>query len=90
MEFRRIDQKNMYVGNRGWYYVMKSYNKIIVIMDRKNIYINKDYYNISPTTSKHRNLFLGVDSKGFERNVKNNKYIFLSDNEIQELFYSIE
>ena len=90
MNFRRIDNKNMYVANRGNISVLKSYNKIIVIEKDGEVFINSEYHDYSRTTAKHRNLYLGVTSKEFEANCRNGKYFFITDKEIQEMFYSIE
>ena len=90
MEFKRIDNKNMYIATRGKITVLKSYNKIIAIIDRGIVYINENYYNYSKTTKRHLHLFLEVDAKTFEKNCKNNDYIFIPDNVITEMYYGIE
>ena len=88
MNFRRVDGKNMYVARYGLTNVMKSYDTIIVIITKEGIFINKDYHDISKTTSKHRNLYLGVNSKEFQKRCKNGDYLFLSNDEIMEMYYS--
>ena len=90
MEFLKVDNKNMFVAHRGNISVLKSYNKIIAIVDRGLIYINSDFYNYSKTTARHLNLFLEINAKQFKENCKNNEYIFVPDNEITEMFYGIE
>ena len=90
MDFYKVDNKNMFVAHRGNISVLKSYNKIIAIVLNGEIYLNSEYYNYSTTTSRHRNLFLGVSAKEFEQNCKKSLYNFISDNEMQELYYGIE
>lgn len=90
MEFRRIGNKNMFIASRGQIHVLKSYNKIISIVDRGLVYINHDYFDYSKTTKRHLHLFLEVNAEEFKKNCKNNKYIFVNDEEMLELFYSIE
>lgn len=86
MEFFRIDNKNMYVSSCGCF--MKSYDKIIVVKKGGKIYLNADYYDYSLTTARHRNYFLDVNSKEFEKNVEDGLYDFVSDREIKEMYYS--
>lgn len=83
MNFKRVDSKNMYISNCG--NVLKSYDKIIVIKKGGKTYLNADYYDYSTTTSKHRNLFLGVDSKRFYKNLKEGYYILVPDEKITEM-----
>lgn len=86
MEFYKIDNKNMYVSSCGCF--VKSYDKIIIVKRNGKIYLNADYYDYSISTARHRNYYLGVNSKEFEKNVKNGCYEFISDNEIKEMYYS--
>lgn len=90
MEFKRVDNKNMYIATRGKIAVLKSYNKIISIVDRGLVYINQDYFDYSKTTKRHLHLFLEVNAEEFKKNCKNNEYIFVNNEEMLELFYSIE
>lgn len=88
MNFRRVDGKNMYVARLGLVNVMKSYDTIIVIITKEGTFINQDYHDISKTTSRHKNLYLGVDSKEFQKRCKNGVYHLLPHNEIMEMYYS--
>lgn len=83
INFRQIDKKNMYISDCG--NILKSYDKIIVVKKGGEIYLNADYYDYSTTTSRHRNLFLGVDSKEFHKNLKEGRYKLVSDEEIIRL-----
>ena len=87
MFFNQVNNKNMYISNDGK--VMLSYGKIIVIKHYDKIYLNYDFYDFSKTTAKHRNYYLDVNSKEFNKNMKNGCYIFLTNNEMLELFYNI-
>lgn len=59
---------------------LQSYNKIIVKIEMatKTVYLDRTYYNWSKTTSKYRNLFLGVSNKTFKDKLENGGY-FLTD-----------
>lgn len=81
--FNQVDQKNMYISTCG--NILKSYDKIIVVKKGGEIYLNADYYDYSTTTSRHRNLFLGVDSKQFNKNLREGRYKLVSDEEIIRL-----
>ena len=87
MEFLKVNNKNMYISRDGK--ILKSYNKIIIIKKDGEIFINSNYYNYSPTTSRHRNLFLDVSNKEFERNCRNGLYNFISDDEMLEMYYGL-
>ena len=84
MNFLQVKNKNMYVSSCGCF--LKSYNKIIIAKKGGEIYINADYHDYSVTTARHRNLYLGVDSKEFKKNVKKGKYNFITNDEIMEMY----
>ena len=86
MNFLQVKNKNMYVSSCGCF--LKSYNKIIIAKKGGEIYINADYHDYSVTTARHRNLYLGVNSKEFEKNAKKGMYNFISDEEMLEMYYS--
>ena len=75
--------KKMYISTCG--NILKSYDKIIVVKKGGEIYLNADYYDYSTTTARHRNLFLGVDAKEFNKNLKEGRYKLISDEEIIRL-----
>lgn len=83
MYFDRIGSKNMYISTDG--NILKSYNKIIAAKKGGQIYLNADYHDFSKTTARHRNLFLGVNAKEFNENMKKGCYNFLSDEEMMKM-----
>lgn len=83
INFYQVDQKKMYISTCG--NILKSYDKIIVVKKGGEIYLNADYYDYSTTTARHRNQFLGVDSKEFSKNLKEGRYKLISDEEIMRL-----
>ncbi len=83
INFNQIGHKNMYISTCG--NILKSYDRIIVVKKGGEIYLNADYYDYSTTTAKHRNLFLGVDSKQFNKNLREGRYKLVSDEEIIRL-----
>lgn len=83
MNFKRVDSKNMYISDCG--NVLKSYDKVIVVKKGGKTYLNADYHDFSKTTAKHRNSFLGVDSKWFNKNFKEGYYILVPDEKIMEM-----
>lgn len=56
----------------------QSYSTIIVKTTFENgkrvVYLDKDKYNYSKTTSKYRNQFLGCTTKELETKIKNGEY----------------
>ena len=83
INFNQIGKKNMYISTCG--NILKSYDRIIVVKKGGEIYLNADYYNYSTTTARHRNQFLGVDAKEFNKNLKEGRYKLISDEEIIRL-----
>lgn len=59
--------------NRNSY--LQSYNVIVVrINSRGDVFLDKNYWRYSVTTSKHRNKFLGENTRETERKIRNNIY----------------
>lgn len=83
INFNQIGKKNMYISTCG--NILKSYDRIIAVKKGGEIYLNADYYDYSKTTATHRNLFLGVDSNQFNKNLKEGRYKLVSDEEIIRL-----
>lgn len=83
ISFHQINKKNMYISTCG--NILKSYDKIIVVKKGGEIYLNADYYDFSTTTARHRNLFLDVDSKEFNKNLKEGFYILVPDEKIMQI-----
>ena len=84
--------KNQFIitdDNRRYF---QSYNSIIVMIENTPwlsganltddfiVYIDPDYYDYSKTTTRYRNIFLGIDNDTFNKNLKDNKYTFKSLN----------
>ena len=57
--------------------VFQSYDSIIVLKDKKNdeIYLDKDHWNYSQTTSRYRKLYLNEDTKTTKEKIKKGIYI---------------
>lgn len=54
-----------------------SYGKPIALINRDGtITLDSRYYDYSVTTAKHRNYFLGIDSKEFNKRNKAGEYQF--------------
>ena len=49
----------------------QSYNSIIVKIEKGKVYLDKNYWNYSTTTSKYRNQFLEENRKETENNINN-------------------
>ena len=54
-------------GNRE---IFQSYNSVIAIIENGQIYLDDCYWNYSSTTSKYRNLFLGLTTKETKDKIK--------------------
>ena len=50
------------------------------------IYLNKDYYDYSKTTSRYRNKFLGLTTKEIEQKIKAKEFILINHNDIESKF----
>jgi len=48
-----------------------SYNKVISMKRKGEIYLDEHYYDYSRTTSKYRNQFLGMTTKEIKDKIKN-------------------
>lgn len=59
---------------------LQSYNHTIVAITYKGIFLDKRYYASSTTTSRHRNIFLGVTNDEFYRRLNAGKYVFTALN----------
>ena len=62
-------------SQEGLYF--QSYDVIISFIDITNdkIYLDENYWNYSKTTSKYRNIFLGMDKKQTRDAIKSGKII---------------
>ena len=66
--------------NEGNQY-FQSYDSIIVKITRNGIvYLDEKYWNFSRTTSKYRNLWLGLTTKEIEQQISDGKIIFTNLN----------
>jgi hypothetical protein len=53
----------------------KSYHSIIVKIAGGVVYLDQEKWDYSPTTSKHRNAFLGTTTEEIKAGIKLGKYI---------------
>ncbi|MFW5895751.1 MAG: hypothetical protein ACOCT9_03295 [archaeon] len=77
MNYEIIEQGSNYtVIKQGTKEVLFSYETPIVSIDRKTgeTVLNKDFWNYSRTTSKHRCQFLGETKKETEKKIKQGEY----------------
>ena len=69
------DVKNQFVINDGNNEYFQSYDKIIVKIDSDaEVYLDKEYWDYSKTTSKYRNKFLNKTTKEVKQCVKDGTY----------------
>jgi len=54
----------------------QSYKVIIAMLDGGKVYLDERYWCISPTTSKHLNIFLNLKSGEAAKKVKSGEYAF--------------
>ena len=68
------NQVNINIVGHGTYFV--SYGKTIAFVDTKDrIFLDKNYYDYSHTTSKWRNYFLGETADEVKEKIKSGEYI---------------
>ena len=60
--------------------LFKSYDSIIAIECEGKVYLDKDTWDYSVTTSKYRNIFLDEDSKETQGKIKNGTYTLVNLN----------
>lgn len=60
------------------YTYFQSYNSIIIKVDNKldKTYLDINLWNVSKTTSKYRNLFLGLGTADIKKKIKEGEYLF--------------
>lgn len=65
---------------------LQSYDSIIALIDMKNnkVFLDKEYWNYSRTTSKYRNIFLNENTKTIKNKVDSGEYKLIN---LQEFEY---
>ena len=59
----------------------QSYSTMIAYKDfRGNLYLDKKYWNYSPTTSRHRNTFTGLDTKETKKGIEAGEILLIDLN----------
>ena len=73
----KIANQFIITGEKGLTQYFQSYKSIIAQknMDTGKILLDSKYWNYSKTTSKYRNLFLGLTTKEIEQKIKSGEYI---------------
>lgn len=67
--------KNQFIIQTDKGLIFQSYNSIIAAKIDNKVYLNKNYWDYSPTTGKYRNIFLGETKKETEKKIASDKYI---------------
>ena len=76
------DIANQFIINIGEVEYFQSYRSIIAKTDESGlVYLDKDKWNYSSTTSRYRNQFLGETTKETEAKIKSGEYILANLNE---------
>jgi len=69
---------------------LQSYKSVVVARIRGKVYLDKNTYDYSKTTSKYRNRYLNVNNAEFKENLQNGKYTIVDNLEkLVENEYSI-
>ncbi|BAQ85199.1 hypothetical protein [uncultured Mediterranean phage uvMED] len=73
---------NQYIIDTPGKLIFQSYKTIIVMKDYQNekIYLDKNAWNYSATTSKYRNIFLGESLNETLKKIENKEYILTNLN----------
>ena len=79
--------------------VFQSYETVIAIRDynyikyggdaNTKIYLNKDYYDYSKTTSRYRNKYLGLTTKETEQKIKAKEFVLINHNDMESKFKEV-
>lgn len=60
--------------------IFQSYNSVIVKIENGETYLDKHYWNYSPTTSKHRSTFLNENTKTTKSKIESGQYVLTNLN----------
>lgn len=63
-------QPNHFIIKHDGIEYFQSYNTIIIKRDSGRVYLDVNYWDFSPTTSKHRNFYLGLSTDEIKENIK--------------------
>ena len=68
---------NQYIITTNEYDWFQSYNTVIVKIDKiaDRVYLDKNYWDYSRTTSKYRNEFLNLDTKSIQAKIGTGEFI---------------
>lgn len=83
---------NQYVIKLNNCNAFQSYETVIAIRNydsfhkRWEVFLNKEYYNYSKTTSKYRNKYLGLKTKQIEQKIKSKEFILKPNEEMESSF----
>ena len=75
--------------------VFQSYETVIAIRNydyvngKYEVYLNKEYYDYSRTTSKYRNKYLGLTSKEVKEKIKAKEFFLITDNKMESKFKEV-
>ena len=75
--------------------VFQSYETVIAIRDydyvngKYEVYLNKQYYNYSRTTSRYRNKYLGLTTKEIEQKIKAKEFVLITHNKMESKFKEV-
>jgi len=63
----------LYINGQGTFF--QSYDVIVAGKTPEGVKLDEKYWDYSHTTRKHRNIFLGEDSKTIKRKIKEGVYV---------------
>lgn len=66
--------QNQFVIEDGDKKIFQSYNSTIVLIKNGKVFLDKNFWNYSKTTSKYRNLFLNEDTEATKNKIKKGVY----------------
>jgi hypothetical protein len=72
--------KNQFIIFDGNEAIFQSYNSVIAKKSNNKIYIDKNYWNYSRTTSKYRAIFLKETTKETAKKIESGTYILTNLN----------
>ena len=71
--------------------VFQSYETVIAIRDYDldEVYLNKEYYDYSKTTSKYRNKYLELTTKEIEQKIKSKEFVLVNHKDMEDKFKEV-
>lgn len=80
MKVKHLANNQFIIQDKNGNEIFQSYNSKIALKQNGKVFLDKNYWNYSKTTSKYRNIFLTEDIKTTKEKIKNGEYKLINLN----------